>query len=197
MKYAVLATEDQLSEEVGFRLLKEVGFEASVCLRKNGNGYLQKRIPNLCEMAIQQPVLLLTDLDRLACPTQLIANWIGARAKPSELIFRVVVRTIESWLLADHEGMRRLLGPRTPKLPSTPDELQEPKQTLLGLANRGTRAMREDLVANNGAIASQGIGYNAVLSTWIRDDWAPARAATRSPSLERARLRLGELAAKY
>jgi len=189
----VLATEDQLSEEVGLRLASEAGLVVGMCLRKDGNGYLRKRIPNFCEMALQQPVFLITDLDQTSCPTKLMKSWLGTKQRPAKLLFRVAVREIESWLLADHEGMRELLGPKAPKLPNQPDALADPKEALLNLAQRATRSVRDDLVATTGSVASQGLGYNARLGAWIRDHWKPARAADRSPSLAKARNRLREL----
>lgn len=109
-------------------------------------------------------------------------------------MFRVAVREIESWLLADHQAMRSLLGQKAGKLPEAPDDLPDPKQTLLSLAQRAKRDVREDIVANRGSVASQGLGYNARLGQVIRQAWEPARAADRSPSLVKARARLRALA---
>lgn len=194
MVWIVLATEDEISECVGRQLAAEAGLEVGQALRKGGNGYLRSRINNFCEMAARQPVLLITDLDQFRCPSRLMHDWFGRRAKPDELIFRVAVHEIESWLLADHEAFRSLLGRRSSKLPPSPDLLPDPKNVLLDLARRAIRDVRDDLVAENGAIARQGLGYNSRLSAWIEDAWEPARAAQRSPSLAKARLRLHELA---
>jgi len=45
----------------------------------------------------------------------------------------------ESWLLADHDAMRKLIGPRG-AAPQHPDELAQPKQHLLRLAEFGRLA---------------------------------------------------------
>ncbi len=190
MKSIVLATEDELSEQVGLRLAEEAGLKVHLRLGKRGNGYLRSRISNFCQMASFQTVLVITDLDQLACPVQLLRDWLGARGKPDDLLLRVAVREVESWLLADHQAMRQLLGKRVGTLPREPEELIDPKATLLSLAKRAPREVREDLLPVNGAIAGQGLGFNARLGSVVRTSWSPARAAERPPSLRRTRARL-------
>jgi hypothetical protein len=102
---------------------------------------------------------------------------------------------VESWALSDHEAMRKLIGPHG-TLPARPDDLPNPKQHLLQLAQRAPREVRIDLVKQAGAMASQGIGYNARLSEWIRSKWSPVRAAQLSPSLRSTRERLRKTAAQ-
>lgn len=195
MTSVALATEDELSEAVGIRLLTEIEhpMEASLLLRKGGFGYLRSKMNSWCQLAIQQPVVLLTDLDDKECPTILIDDWFGQKSRPENLLIRVAVREIESWLLADHEAMRSLLGNKG-KLPDDPDALPDPKQRLLQLAKLAKREVRSDLTSGAGAIASQGIGYNARLGEMVRNEWSPKRAAQRSNSLRRAIGRLEELA---
>lgn len=137
-------------------------------------------------MAIRTPVLLLTDLDQLACPLVLKANWLKKTHAPATLVFRVAVRQIESWLLADHVAMNRLFKKQISKLPRSPDVLVNPKQTLLQLAKLAPKAIRDDLLVSRGAIASQGLGYNHRLTRFVRELWDPSRAASLSPSLHRA-----------
>ncbi len=193
MTNIVLATEDELSEQIGIRLATNAGLNVELCLRKQGYGYLRSRIPQFCQMANRQPVLLLTDLDNAPCASALIAKWLGRRSRPDNLVLRVAVREVESWLLADHDGMKSLLGSRVKGLPAAPDELGDPKRKLLELAEQAPRSVREDLVAKTGAIARQGLAYNARLCRWVREVWNLERAAERSSSLSRARARIGEL----
>ena len=195
MSLLALGTEDELSEAMGKRLLKEAGYELepSPLLRGDGASYLRSKMDSWYERAARKPVLLLTDLDMKACPMAVRNDWMDARKPTENLVLRIVVREIESWVLADHEALRTLIGNRG-TLPPDPDVLPDPKQYLLRLiAKQAPRRIREDLVAEKGAIASQGIGYNAHLGEWVRTVWSPARAALRSRSLHRARLRIGEL----
>lgn len=190
-----LATEDVLSEAIGLRLLSElpVPVTPSLLLRKGGFGYLRSGMNKWRQLAERQNVLILTDLDQVACPVALRSDWLGNKPAPAGLLLRIAVREVESWVLADHEAMRRLLGQKG-NLPPEPDALPDPKQHLLKLAKLASRAVRDDLVKETGAVASQGIGYNQRLTAWVRSDWSAERAAQRSPSLQRTRLRLHELA---
>jgi hypothetical protein len=197
MRDVALATEDELSEVVGQRLVNDAGADLTVTLRlrRGGFGYLRSRMRNFCELARQMPVLLLTDLDTEQCPMTLIGAWSRNNAVPGQLLFRVAVRQVESWLLADREGVASFLRVSVGRLPGNPDELADAKQSFLRLASRAPRRIREELIAEQGAKAGQGLGYNALLCNFVRNRWNPARAATRSDSLDRARSRLAELAA--
>ena len=192
-----LATEDELSEAIGIRLLAEWAVLSHVkpmLLRKNGFGYLRSRMDNWKQMANRQIVMVLTDLDKLACPIVLRNDWLGKDTIcPKNLLLRIAVREVESWVLADHEGMRQLIGSKG-RLPPIPDELLDPKQHLLELARLAPRKIREDLLTSEGAIASQGIGYNHRLVAWVQSVWCPQRAAERSPSLRRTLTVLANLA---
>lgn len=194
MTLVALATEDALSEAIGQRLLLElpVVVTLNLLLRKNGFGYLRSGMPKWRELAKRQAVLIITDLDRLSCPQKLVEGWLGSQPAPKNLLLRVAVREVESWVLADHEALRKLLGSKG-KLPAAPDTLPDPKSHLLALAHSASRSVREDLVQQNGSVASQGIGYNNRLTAWVHSEWCPERASQRSPSLQRARMRLREL----
>lgn len=195
MALVALGTEDELSEAIGIRLLAEHGatLQLGMPLRKSGFGYLRSNVNRWRQLAQHQPVILITDLDRAACPVVLLNDWLGGQASPENLLLRVAVREVEAWLLADHEAMQKLLGNRG-RLPQEPDQVPDPKQHLLGLAKRAPRDVRRDLVKEAGSLASQGLGYNARLTELVRTHWDPGRAAQRSPSLARARQSLANLA---
>ena len=195
MTPVALATEDALSEAIGKRLLDELGphLATQTLIRKHGSGYLRSRLGSWCQMAQRQAIVILTDLDRAPCPAALLNEWFGQSRRPVNLLLRVAVREAESWLMADHEAMRQLIGVRG-VLPAQPDDLPDPKRHLLKLAKLAPRQVRLDLIKDAGAVSSQGIGYNARLTEFVRTNWSPARAAQRSPSLNRARVRMRELA---
>lgn len=197
MRPLVLATEDALSEAVGQRMVQDAGSGLAVTqmLRRGGFGYLRSKMRSFCQIARYTPVLLLTDLDAEECPARLIESWSRRDAIPAQLLLRVAVRQVESWLLADRDGMARLLKVSVRHVPRDPDALPDAKQSLLQLAQRAPRAIRADLVAESGAAAAQGLGYNAVLSNFVRTSWDPSKAVNCSNSLARARIRVSELAA--
>ena len=185
-----IATEDQLSEAIALRLIAEVKAPHRVALKlgKTGNGYLRARMSSWCQMAQRQVMFVLTDLDRANCLVEFRDQWLVTEA-PKNLLLRIAVREVESWVLADHVAMRALMGAKG-VLPVAPDELADPKQSLLRLAKGAPRQVRDDLLKAIGGNLAQGLGYNARLSAWVHSDWCPQRAAERSPSLARARLRL-------
>lgn len=196
MTWVALGTEDELSESIGKRLLSEAGthLDPWPFLRRGGSGYLRSKMKSWRELSNQQCVVLLTDLDNATCAVELLNDWHGADPRPPNLHIRVAVREVESWLLADHQGMRSLLGKPAP-LPADPDSLADPKEFFLGLvAKYASKAVKEDLLVRRGAVASQGLGYNALLSSFAFDTWNPERAAARSASLRRTRTRLQKIA---
>ncbi len=198
-KGVYLATEDALSEAVAEQLILDTGgvLRVDVKIPGKGAGNLKKMLPELIGVAYSLPVLLITDLDRVACAPLLISRWKGSRKFPQDLLFRVAVREVESWLMADADAFANLLKIKSTKIPSAPDTLADPKQTLLELAKKAPRTIREELIKAPGAVASQGIGYNSVLGQFVRENWNAEKAALRSPSLASARRRLNELAARY
>lgn len=192
-----VATEDQLSEAIALRLISEIPTPHYVAIKlgSRGNGYLRSRMSNWYQMAQRQVMVVLTDLDRANCVVEFRDQWL-INAPPDGLVFRVAVREVESWVLADHVAMRTLIGAKG-VLPVAPDELPDPKQALLGLAKRAPKQVREDLLKTIDGKLAQGLGYNARLTAWVNSQWSPHRAAERSPSLARARLELNKVVGAF
>lgn len=130
-------------------------------------------------------------MDRANCLVEFRDQWLADRLLPTRLVFRIAVREVESWVLADHQAMRKLIGKKG-VLPPQPDVLPDPKQALLGLGKTAPKSVRDDLIRTTDGQLRQGVGYNARLTHWINTVWSPERAAERSPSLARARIRIKE-----
>ncbi len=192
-----IATEDQLSEAMALRLISEIPtpHHVTFSLGQRGNGYLRSKMHNWYQMAQQQVMVVLTDLDRANCLVEFREQWLVAEP-PQNLLLRIAVREVESWVLADHVALRALLGTKG-VLPTTPDDLPNPKQSLLKLAKSAPKQIRADLLKTIDGNLAQGLGYNARLSAWVNSEWSPQRAAERSPSLARARLRLHQTAGAF
>jgi hypothetical protein len=191
-----IATEDELSEAVCERLLAELApkREIDIKFRRNGSGYLRTSFDKFLSLAQLRPVLLLTDLDSASCAVSLINTWHGRRRPEPNLLFRVACREVESWLLADTDGIRKLFRQRQIRIPANADELSDPKRSLIDFARRAPREIRDEVCPDLGSPASQGVGYNARLGAFVADKWDFRAAAARSQSLHRAVLRLSELA---
>src|ERR1035441_2055564 len=69
-----LATEDELSEAVLRRLLDHAdrGYAIGTAYGRRGFGYLRRTITGWNRAAQFVPFIVLTDLDRRPCPTELI-----------------------------------------------------------------------------------------------------------------------------
>jgi hypothetical protein len=192
-----IATEDSLSEAIALRLIADIPTPhfIQIKLGRTGNGYLMSKMSSWYQMAQHQVMVVLTDLDRAKCLVEFRDQWL-VTAPPQNLLLRIAVREVESWVLADHAAMRALIGAKA-VLPAAPDELADPKQSLLKLARSAPKPIREDLLKSIDGNLAQGLGYNARLSAWVNSEWSPQRAAERSPSLARARLRLNEVVGAF
>lgn len=189
-----LAAEDVPGLAVGRKLIAEQS-SLSVYLEKKGYGFgnLKKKAPSYNLMGKNGvPVLMLTDLDTAPCPSVKIHDWLGR--KPNRgFLFRICVREIEAWLLADREAIAAFLKIKEARVPTEAESLPDPKATLIKLAQKAPRKIRVGLTPQGSA--TKGPEYNDLLSGFISDSWSIARAAARAPSLKRTRNRISELAA--
>ncbi|MCB1524511.1 MAG: hypothetical protein KDJ20_08180 [Hyphomicrobiales bacterium] len=136
----------------------------------------------------------MTDMDNWECPPTLKVDWFGEESLAQNVLFRVAVREVEAWLLADRLGLAAFLGVNVNSIERGCDLIQDPKRHLLAVARRARREIREDLLPPRNSVATQGFGYNQRLSEFVLEHWSPSAAVTESPSLERAVRRIRELA---
>ena len=184
----LIAVEDALSEAVLRAMFEQSSSACTVgnCLGREGSGYLKKNIVGFNKSAKGIPFFVLTDLDQTDCPPVLLNNWLSV-PKHGNLIFRIAVREIESWLLAHRSAFAAFLGIRTTLIPSKPDELEDPKRSLLQLATRSKkRFLREAIVPAIGSTAKIGPDYNGALISFIQTTWMAKEASKHSPSLNSA-----------
>ena len=134
--------------------------------------------------------LSITDLDTGICAGELIRDWFGIPVRepislPKEVVFRVAVREIESWIIADLAAWAQYIGIPLANFSTSPDTLPDPKQHLLNvLRNKGRRKLHREMLPSG--TAHIGPRYNDVLCDFISTTWSAARAAANSPSLKRA-----------
>ncbi|MGN8159814.1 hypothetical protein ACS8YF_14220 [Salinisphaera sp. SWV1] len=198
MRPVYTATEDMLSAAVIERLVEEAAGDLQIAVSIPGQGYggLQRKLPELIRLAHSLPVILLTDLDRGTCAPSLIASWCGRQAVPPALLFRVAIREVEAWLLADDERFATFAGVPRNKLSEAPETFVDPKQTLLNLVWRHSpTSIKDDIAVYRAGGPRQGLSYNDRLIEFVRMSWRPGEAAHRSDSLRRAFQRIQELAA--
>ena len=182
-----LVFEDDLSKAVLEQLLLKSShsYEVGNCFHGRGYGYIKKNISGFNNASKGMPFLVLIDLDAEVCAPTKIRNWLSVPKHPN-LLFRIAVREVESWLLADRVGFAKFLGIRKDLIPDNIEEIKDPKKFLIELAKRSRkRALREDLVPSPGSTAKQGPVYNDRLISFVTDSWDHSAATINSPSLER------------
>jgi hypothetical protein len=191
----ILAIEDPLSEAVALKLIADVRSDLLITtvMGRRGNSYLRGKARALNQTARTVPVMLLTDLDDPSeCAPHLRSSWLGAAPHP-QLLFRVAVMEIESWVLADRDAIATHLGVPAHRIPANTDTIADPKQFLVNLARRSRSAeTRAALVPTPGSTARVGASYNPRLIAFVADTWSHRRAAKASPSLAKAIHRLSE-----
>jgi hypothetical protein len=182
-----IATEDELSELTLLRLLTSINrFAVGRAYRRGGFGYLRRTVEGWNAAARGIPFIVLTDLDAGTCAPRMIAEWLSAPKHPN-LIFRVAVREVEAWLLADSHGLSEFFGIKKAVIPSQPEVLPNPKAALVDLARRSRyRKIRNGIVPRTGSTAQQGPDYNGCLAVFVKEQWNINAARANSPSLASA-----------
>lgn len=182
-----LVVEDELSEFVLRKLLEHSGrqFVIHGVFCAGGFGQIKSRVQQFKNASNVLPHIVLTDLDQYDCAPILLADW-GADTLPPALLFRVAVREVEAWLLADREGIAEYLTIPVTKIPQYPEGEQDPKQTLINLARKSRkRRLAEEIVPAAGSRNSVGPLYNARMGEFVRTVWSVQRAEANSESLGR------------
>lgn len=184
--YVSAAVEGLVDEAVVQRLIEHAGGVPGPVYGKNGKPALRSRVRGYDNAARHAPWILLVDLNaEQECAPQLRAAWLPAAAP--QLCFRVAVRAIEAWLLADPERMARFLRIAKTRVPREPESVQDPKRALVDLARASRlRAIREDMVPREGSGRPVGPAYVSRVIEYVRSEWRPDVAASRSESLRRA-----------
>lgn len=188
-----LATEDTLSEAVAKKLILDLdrSINIEVSIPGRGANGLRSKLATLLRTSRYYPVLMIADLDSAECPPSLISNWMGGMSLTPNFLFRVSVREIESWVLADAISFSEYSGVPIHRITCNPDSLADPKAELMRLVDRhGERQVKRDLLPMRGSGASKGLGYNNSLSFYVANSWSSRRASLNSGSLDRSIRRL-------
>jgi hypothetical protein len=180
------AVEGILDEAVTQKLIIEVGGRPGTVYGKNGKPSLRRQIQGFNNAARQRPWLVLVDLDNDAeCAPLLCAQWLPLLAP--YLCFRVAVRQVEAWLMADAESLASFLGVSPNRIPVNPEQLDHPKREMVNLASRSRRqAIRKDMVPREGSGRSVGPAYASRLIEYVQNSWRLDVAGRQAESLRRA-----------
>jgi hypothetical protein len=181
------AVEGALDAAVVERILTHMGYSVGAIHGRRGLSHVLTRLPAFNAAAQHSPWIVTFDLDRHTCaPTRL------AEVLPRQSRFmscRIAVRSVEAWLLADHERLGSFLRVRATRIPPDPDGLPSPKTTIVDLARQSSsRLIRAEMVARPGSGILTGPAYSSRLIQFVGDaanGWRPEIAARRSDSLRR------------
>ncbi len=183
-----LVVEDLLSEAVLRKLLEcsSKDYAVGTCYCQGGVGYIKNKIMGFNHAARGTPFLVLADLDNVVCPPDLIKQWFMQPKHPN-LIFRIAVREVEAWLLADRKGFAGYSRISEKKIPAASEDITDPKRTLIALVKHSPLAdLRSDIVPREGTTAKIGPNYNGRLIDFVHSKWNVKNAKNNSLSLSRA-----------
>jgi hypothetical protein len=181
-----VAVEGIVDEAAAVRLLGLVGAYPRSIYGKSGKPALKRDLLGFNSAARFAPWLVLVDLDGdFDCAPPLRDRWLPDPAP--HMCFRVAIRQVEAWLLADAETLAQFLGVRRGRIPVEPETIADAKRAMVDLARASQRpAVRKDMVPREGAGRSTGPAYASRLIEYANGSWRPDVASTRSESLARA-----------
>jgi len=163
------------------------------CICSGGFGNIKLGISRYKNASRVFPHIVLTDLDQHTCASELMTSW-KIRKLPPAMLFRIAVRSIESWLLADRERIADFLSIPMVKVTHAPEALVDSKRELFALARGGRRRrMASEICPEPGSVARQGPLYNAHMVRFVNENWRVEIAAQAAQSLARTCQRIREL----
>lgn len=182
------AVEGSVDEEILRKLILWVGAESGDIYEQGGKAKLIPKITAYNYAAAYIPWAILIDLDNdQPCAPSFVAHHLP---NPANLMcFRVVVREIESWLMADAEHLAKFLKVSVGKISKTPDALPDPKQAMVNLAQQSnSNDIRQDMVPKPKSGRKTGPAYASRMIEFLNHpkyEWRPDVATQNSDSLAR------------
>lgn len=181
-----LLVEGSLDETVGRVVAEHCGLVVDVVYGKRGSGYIQKNIRGFNRGAAGLPLLIIADSLDISneCPPAIVSALLPYPHPNTR--FRLAVREIESWLIADRVNLAKFLGIRRQDIPGSPESLRDPKGEIIRLARRSRiRSVRELLVPAVGTGGSVGIGYTSEMQRFAMNIWDIESSMAASESLRK------------
>ena len=156
-----------------------------------GKDHLDARLPSFNSAARFSPWLVLRDTDG-QCAMTLVEHLLPHHSE--KMCLRLVVPTVEAWLLADRQAIAEFLHVDPAVVPRSPEAIVGLKDYVVGLAKRSrSRDVRSDLLPSRDGGRRHGPGYSQRLIDFAVRHWNPSTARNNSQSLSRAIERLTQL----
>ena len=190
-QHVVRRIVDYLAGKVSRKVTLMTGYPFVV----GGYGQLKVKAKKWAEAAAHGSwMLVVTDMDtdKGLAPNDFGKKWLGVDCLgmlPQKFIFRIAVREIESWIMADQEAIAKYLHVSEDNFTVIPDELPDPKRELFRIIREKCKALRfkRMLPTKNQHI---GIDYNGRICEFVDKLWRIEKAMQVSPSLHRSVSRL-------
>lgn len=191
---AHIVVEGSTDEAVLRRILSFAGIEAERTFGLRGRHQVLESLPGYNQAARHIGFVALVDFDNE--PNCVGAFVVAHLGEPSPLMrFRVAVRAIEAWLMADRTGLADFLSISQARIPDDPDGVHHPKVVMVNLARHSRRLyVRRAMVPREGSGAAVGPGYTGMLIDFASNFWNIGEALEQSPSLNRSVRAVGTLA---
>lgn len=194
MAFINYLVEGEIDEIIALRIISNSGHDIGVGYGKRGIGYIQNKIQNFNQTAQSVFYLVLVDFmdTKLECPPQVVSRWLPH--KNNLMFFRVVVREIESWVLADRENLATFLNVNIELMPINPESELDPKRKLVNIARKSrSKRIRDALVPDQDSTAQVGKLYTSEMKRFVSNFWNIDTARKNSPSLDKCLKRLLEI----
>lgn len=161
-------------------------------INKRGIQNFWRDAPRWNRGARHKKFFALADLEQARCAADEIRKHLGG-VPHNNFVLRLAVRMTEAWLLADREAMATFLRVPQAAIPEEPEQLANPKQTLVQVAQHSKlRRIQTGIAPEVGTGRPVGPDYLRLLSEFAKEHWNPERASANSRSLARALARLKE-----
>ncbi len=181
--------EDAPLKAIAIELIKNEKIGCSlqdIGTKHGGRSTILSRLKAYNQTSKKSPVVVFIDLDKYECAPSLFEKFPIKDRQPLErLQIRVAVREVESWLLADKQGMETYFGIPQNAIPHNPEELNDPKQKLFDLIKEKATTKRKRQMLREGN-TKVGLEYNYYLVDFINTAWDSTRACANADSLVRA-----------
>ena len=188
-----------MEEAVAARVLPFCGHELGVVYGRRGCHYIKQKATAFHHHATEQTgVLVLTDFRDAGadCVPNALQEYIFNKLPnpPKTFLCRFSVNELESWLLADREGMAKFFGISVSRIPLQPEKELFPKRVLVNLARTSkNKGIREGIAPPPGHRADVGPAYLSRMREFVAIHWNIEVASHNAPSLERCIRRLREI----
>jgi hypothetical protein len=198
-----LVPEGYLEEAVGSRLILACWHSlGTIYNRGRGCDYIREKAAHFHHLATDiSGVLVLTDFrdSKAPCATEALQKYIWSKASnlPKSFLCRFAVAELESWFLADRQGLAKFLGVSVARMPQKPEQEHSPKKTLVNIARTSQKSrIREGIAPPPGHHSLVGPAYTTALRDFTANYWNIEAAMDCSPSLKRCIQRLRELSSE-